>query len=262
MHSRFHALSPDDSDLRPSLPFVQDVHGTNDVEDVSVTKLLNRTNQQKAAVKEGKMKLFAGFMSSTGTGGGSSTGVRSSTTEPDFMTQLRRFSLVGGGLTQEEINNSMAEADAKAASAEVIPTNFHGYLFKKANDKGKAAMQYVRVDPWKKRWFVLDKGRLFYYYSEEDWKHGRSPRNEANPILMGAFEVMVNPKDLEWGFLLQSVGGEERNWQMRAESENLRLAWVKILLRASLIGGSDTTSEFVDAETTKNHLDDETTNVL
>ena len=38
MYGRFHALAPDDAELRPSLPFVQSSHGKEDVEDVSVTK--------------------------------------------------------------------------------------------------------------------------------------------------------------------------------------------------------------------------------
>jgi hypothetical protein len=54
---------------------------------------------------------------------------------------------------------------------------------------------------------------------------------------MGAYEVMVNPKDYEWGFMLESIGGVERDWEFRADSEKMRLAWIKVLLKASLSGG-------------------------
>ena len=56
--------------------------------------------------------------------------------------------------------------------------------------------------------------------------------------MMGGYEVMVNPKDFDWGFMLESVGNEDRDWELRAESESLRLAWIKVLLKSSLMGGN------------------------
>ena len=90
--------------------------------------------------------------------------------------------------------------------------------------------QYLHGDPWKARWFVLQEGKLYYYLTEEEWKTGKPPRNADNPILMGSYEVMVNPKDFDWGFMLESVGQQDRDWELRANSETLRLAWIKVLL--------------------------------
>ena len=98
--------------------------------------------------------------------------------------------------------------------------------------------QYLHGDPWKARWFVLQEGKLYYYLTEEEWKTGKPPRNAENPILMGSYEVMVNPKDFDWGFMLESVGQQDRDWELRANSETLRLAWIKVLLNSSLMGGN------------------------
>jgi len=67
---------------------------------------------------------------------------------------------------------------------------------------------------------------------------GKPARNAESPIKLGSYEVMVNPQDFEWGFMLESVGGGERDWELRTESENLRLGWIKSLLKGSLMGGN------------------------
>ena len=289
MYDRFHALAPDDLDLRPSLPFVQAVHGKDDVEDVSVAKMIS--NKFRSKSKDGgaggqKDRLLPGGSDSSSLSSSSSSaasrqshimahrntilGTGTSPSSPgvlspavagdDFMSKLRRFS-VSAGLTPEQVAANVGK-DGKsggggddgdddndghggAEEAHSIPQSFHGYLMKKANMKDGSKMSMMRVDPWKSRWFVLEKGRLFYYSTESDWKNGKPPKNDGHPIVLGAFEVMVNPKDLEWGFMLQSVAGDERNWEFRAEGETMRLAWVKCMLKASLVGGSDKESKQV-----------------
>lgn len=166
----------------------------------------------------------------------------------------------GGGVGGDGDEDEDERDDAKAGGGgHAIPGSFHGYLMKKANMKDGSKMSLMRVDPWKSRWFVLEKGRLFYYGSESDWKNGKPPKNVGQPVVLGAFEVLVNPKDLEWGFMLQSVAGDERNWEFRAENETMRLAWVKCMLKASLVGGSDKESRVVK-DITK--LPDDSNNVL
>jgi len=99
-------------------------------------------------------------------------------------------------------------------------------------------MQYIHGDPWKKRFFVLENAVLHYYITEEEWKAGKSARNVNAPISLGNYEVMVNPQDFEWGFMLESVGGEARDWELRCDSEEARLKWIKCLLKGSLAGGN------------------------
>ena len=143
--------------------------------------------------------------------------------------------MLGGGLTNEELRASVSKPPKHIKGDDAIPTDFHGYLNKKSHHKG--GLQYLHGDPWKSRWFVLEVGRLSYFNSEEEWRQGKPPRNDGSPIMMGAYEVMVNPKDYEWGFMLESIGGVERDWEIRADSEKMRLAWIKVLLKASLSGG-------------------------
>mmetsp|Transcript_2012 Transcript_2012/g.3711 ORF Transcript_2012/g.3711 Transcript_2012/m.3711 type:complete len:412 (+) Transcript_2012:204-1439(+) len=216
MHFRFHALSPDELNLRPSLPFVQEMNGAATVEDSEITALQKKQMREKEQA-----------------GGG----VYHQEQDAKFAQKLRRFSLLGGGLTSDQVRASVTNPEeTKRQGGDAIPTNFHGYLQKKSHHRG--GMQYLHGDPWKPRWFVLQDGKLYYYITEEEWKQGKPPRNEANPINMGAYEVMVNPKDFDWGFMLESVGNEDRDWELRAESEALRLAWIKVLLKSSLLGGN------------------------
>jgi len=155
-----------------------------------------------------------------------------SSTSDAFASKLKRFSLLGGGLTPDQVRSSITNPEKikhkgpKGKKDDAVPNNFHGYLHKKSHHKG--GMQYLHGDPWKPRWFVLQEGKLYYYLSEEEWKAGKSPRNADNPIIMGSYEVMVNPKDFDWGFMLESVGQMDRDWELRAENETLRLAWIKV----------------------------------
>jgi hypothetical protein len=216
MHVRFHALSPEDMSLRPSLPFVQEMAGQAeglDGEDNEIRKHEKRHGKGRSDVREG----------------------HPTENSNNFANKLKRFSMFGGGLSDSELRASVTDPNKQAKGDDAIPTNFHGYLSKKSHHKG--GLQYLHGDPWKNRWFVLEGGRMAYYNSEEEWKAGKPPRNEAAPILMGAYEVMVNPKDYEWGFMLESIGGVERDWELRAENEKMRLAWIKVLLKASLSGG-------------------------
>ncbi len=214
MHSRFHEMSPDELNLRPSLPFVQEMQGAATVEDTEIAAELKK--KQIAAAMAAQQQ-------------------KESAANPDFAQKLRRFSLMGGGLTQEEIRSSVSKLPS-SRTTDSVPNDFHGYLLKKSHHKG--GMQYLHGDPWKERWFVLEDGRLYYYITEEEWKSGKPPRNENAPIMMGAYEVMVNPKDYDWGFMLESVAGVERDWELRATSDSMRLAWIKVLLKASLLGGN------------------------
>ena len=99
-------------------------------------------------------------------------------------------------------------------------------------------MQYIHGDPWKKRYFVLSNSTLLYWTSQEEHTAGKPARNEKNPIRLGGYEVMVNPQDFEWGLMLESVGGTERDWELRCSNEELRLDWIKGLLKGSLMGGN------------------------
>mmetsp|Transcript_7488 Transcript_7488/g.13545 ORF Transcript_7488/g.13545 Transcript_7488/m.13545 type:complete len:411 (+) Transcript_7488:190-1422(+) len=219
MYSRFHALSPDELNLRPSLPFVQEMSGAATVEDSEITAL-----QKKQMAKEREMAMLA-------------AGGQVDERDAKFAQKLKGFSLLGGGLTKDQVRASINNPqEIKGQGGDAIPSNFHGYLQKKSHHRG--GMQYLHGDPWKPRWFVLQDGKLFYYITEEEWKQGKPPRNEHNPIHMGGYEVMVNPKDFDWGFMLESVGNEDRDWELRAESESLRLAWIKVLLKSSLMGGN------------------------
>ena len=212
MHGRFHALSPDEMSLRPSLPFVQELNGEAERED-------------KAIFGNSKSKK------------NSSTRQTSAAKSMDYVKKLRRFSMLGGGLTVAEIEQNITLASKPVKETDGVPSNFHGYLFKKSHHKG--GMQYLHGDPWKPRWFVMAEGKLYYYETEEQWRGGKiPPRNHDNPIILGTYEVMVNPKDFDWGFLLESVGSTGRDWELRADNEKLRLAWIKVLLKASLMGGN------------------------
>ena len=251
MHSRFHALSPDELNLRPSLPFVQEMNGAATVEDSEVRVRAARSKATKrrekippplfltsriafslqiTALHQKQIREKEQAILAAGGGGFQEQDAK-------FAQKLRRFSLLGGGLTNEQVRASVSNPEeTKRQGGDAIPTNFHGYLQKKSHHRG--GMQYLHGDPWKPRWFVLQDGKLYYYITEEEWKQGKPPRNESNPINMGAYEVMVNPKDFDWGFMLESVGNEDRDWELRAESEALRLAWIKVLLKSSLLGGN------------------------
>jgi len=218
MHHRFHRMSPDEMNLRPSLPFVQEMSGQNgqasvlDDEDKEILKNARPDGRGGGAHAKGAHAKMTG---------------ESRGHDDSFATKLKKFSMLGaGGLSDDELKASVSQPPQKINGDDQIhgddqtPTDFHGYLHKKSSHaKG---FQYLHGDPWKSRWCVLANGRLGYYNTEEEWKAGKPPRNETKPILMGAYEVMVNPRDYEWGFMLESIGGIERDWEFRADSEKMR----------------------------------------
>ena len=157
MYARFHALSPDELNLRPSLPFVQEMNGAATVEDSEITAL------QKKQMREKEQAIAGG-------------GIQDQ--DVNFAKKLKRFSLLGGGLTTDQVRASVTNPEAtKRQGGDAIPTNFHGYLQKKSHHKG--GMQYLHGDPWKPRWFVLQDGKLYYYITEDEWKQGKVSGSES-----------------------------------------------------------------------------------
>jgi hypothetical protein len=285
MFYRFHDMHEDELTLRPSLPFVASMYGnTKSVEDQSIkdnkglySNSTQMGNSRGGGERKGKGQFTDIGLTDVGIGGGGGdernwmTGTGGGQKGQDFVQKLRKFSLMGGGLTPDQLQNSIdPPQDPKTsdgtqnlpqstAAKDDLPTSFHGYLFKKHHHKG--GLQYLHGDPWNLRWFVLDEGRLFYYLNEEEWRNGSKPRNLTEPIAMGGYEVMVNPKDFEFGFKLESIGSAERDWELRAETEPLRLAWVKMLLKSNAIVGNTMGSDMENVVSMEIG-EDETTNPM
>ena len=92
---------------------------------------------------------------------------------------------------------------------------------------------------WRERFFVLRNGELRYWRSENDYQAGK-PSSE--PIGLGAYEVLVDMASPAWGFSLQPNNqlSEQRTWNLRAPSEQLRLEWSRRLVISTIIGtGND-----------------------
>jgi hypothetical protein len=237
MYGRFHALSPDELDLRFSMPFLKKLNNSAaSAED----KYIKKNKIRKAAEAKASAEGFQV---------GNLTFGRRPSAAVGEESNMKLASKGKGGAAKEArvgfddrsslANNGNGFVPIKdvilpIASPGEDSIGLRGWLYKKSHYKG--GLTYLHRDPWKKRFFVLNEdGHLCYYVSEDVFENGKASRNAKSSSLlidMQHYEVMINPKDEEFGFKLESIGSSERDWELRAQDGDTRVTWVEHLLKA------------------------------
>ena len=151
MYARFHELSPDEMDLRPSLPFVQEMTSDHPDHDNAIAKNKSKKSKKKKdAAYASKLKRYSSKEST-------------SALNNEIQLSEKVSERSGERLRKRETKPTHSFSAQKDHSK---GSSMSGYLLKKSHHKG--GMQYIHGDPWRKRFFVLENMNLFYYITEEE----------------------------------------------------------------------------------------------
>ncbi|KAG6951137.1 hypothetical protein JG687_00013802 [Phytophthora cactorum] len=128
------------------------------------------------------------------------------------ISSFSRFFERAGGRSSSSSSSSSSDGDDLEGAAAFM----EGYLEKQSSENPKL---------WKKRWFVMQESKLFYYKSQGDVKE-QKPTDDTccGVISMENIDSVTTAKD--FGVAAFQIRMESRRYVLRAESKDMMHEWL------------------------------------